>query len=137
MPMGTSREEEQRQCCHCRCSERLVVLCCPLGQAAGTHSDASTNFTDSMKEEAARGLATQQVSRGSAGNRGGGNRGGGAGHCATARLPPSPFGNVPVTFCLCASRATPGPARKMGALKGAQHPPCPNGSCGLRRSCGS
>lgn len=42
------------------------MLCCPLGQAAGTHTDASTNFTDSMKEEAARGLATQQVSRGSA-----------------------------------------------------------------------
>lgn len=37
------------------------------GQAAGTHpDDASANFTDSMKEEAARGLATQQVSQGSA-----------------------------------------------------------------------
>lgn len=42
------------------------MLCCPLGQAAGTHTDASNNFTDSMKEEAARGLAAQQVSRGSA-----------------------------------------------------------------------
>lgn len=107
------------------------MLCCPLGQAAGTHIDASTNFTDSMKEEAARGLATQRVSRGSA------TPGTGAGYCAIAKLRPSPFGNVPVTFCLCASRATPGPARKMGALKGAQHSPCPKGNCGLRRSCGS
>lgn len=55
-----------RQCCQCRCPEHLVVLCCPLGQAAGTLTDASANFTDSMKEEAARGLAAQQVSRGSA-----------------------------------------------------------------------
>lgn len=55
-----------RQCCQCRCPEHLVVLCCPLGEAAGTLTDASANFTDSMKEEAARGLAAQQVSRGSA-----------------------------------------------------------------------
>ncbi|XP_039555243.1 myomegalin-like isoform X7 [Passer montanus] len=42
------------------CLSRLETQGAIGGQAAGTHSDASTNFTDSMKEEAARGLAAQQ-----------------------------------------------------------------------------
>ncbi|XP_041334996.1 myomegalin-like isoform X5 [Pyrgilauda ruficollis] len=42
------------------CLSRLETQGAIGGQAAGTHSDASTNFTDSMKEEAARGLASQQ-----------------------------------------------------------------------------
>ena len=43
------------------------MLCCPLGQATGTDADdASTNFTGSVKEEAAHGVATQHVSQGSA-----------------------------------------------------------------------
>ncbi|XP_066048126.1 myomegalin isoform X5 [Chamaea fasciata] len=42
------------------CLSRLETQGAIGGQAAGTHTDASTNFTDSMKEEAARGLATQQ-----------------------------------------------------------------------------
>ncbi|XP_066180936.1 myomegalin isoform X3 [Sylvia atricapilla] len=42
------------------CLSRLETQGSIGGQAAGTHTDASTNFTDSMKEEAARGLATQQ-----------------------------------------------------------------------------
>ncbi|XP_068879849.1 myomegalin isoform X3 [Aphelocoma coerulescens] len=43
------------------CLSRLETQGAIGGQAAGTHTDdASTNFTDSMKEEAARGLAIQQ-----------------------------------------------------------------------------
>nr|XP_041573879.1 myomegalin isoform X9 [Taeniopygia guttata] len=42
------------------CLSRLETQGAIGGQAAGPHSDASTNFTDSMKEEAARGLAAQQ-----------------------------------------------------------------------------
>ncbi|XP_056354067.1 myomegalin isoform X3 [Oenanthe melanoleuca] len=42
------------------CLSRLETQGAIGGQAAGTHSDTSTNFTDSMKEEAARGLAAQQ-----------------------------------------------------------------------------
>ncbi|CAN8218005.1 unnamed protein product [Coccothraustes coccothraustes] len=42
------------------CLSRLETQGAIGGQAAGTHTDASTNFTDSMKEEAARGLAPQQ-----------------------------------------------------------------------------
>ncbi|XP_064283563.1 myomegalin isoform X5 [Passer domesticus] len=42
------------------CLSRLETQGAIGGQAAGTHSGASTNFTDSMKEEAARGLAAQQ-----------------------------------------------------------------------------
>ncbi|XP_037999975.1 myomegalin-like isoform X7 [Motacilla alba alba] len=42
------------------CLSRLETQGAIGGQAAGTHADASTNFTDSMKEEAARGSATQQ-----------------------------------------------------------------------------
>ncbi|XP_021401602.2 myomegalin isoform X1 [Lonchura striata] len=42
------------------CLSRLETQGAIGGQAAGPHSDASTNFTDSMKEQAARGLATQQ-----------------------------------------------------------------------------
>ncbi|XP_062353720.1 LOW QUALITY PROTEIN: putative neuroblastoma breakpoint family member 8 [Cinclus cinclus] len=42
------------------CLSRLETQGAIGGQAAGTHTDASTNFTDSMKEEAARGLAAQQ-----------------------------------------------------------------------------
>lgn len=42
------------------------MLCCPLGQATGIDADdASTNLTDSIKEEAAHGVATQHVSQGS------------------------------------------------------------------------
>uniref|UniRef100_U3JMD4 Uncharacterized protein n=1 Tax=Ficedula albicollis TaxID=59894 RepID=U3JMD4_FICAL len=48
------------------CLSRLETQGAIGGRVAGTHCDASTNFTDSMKEEAARGLAAQQVSRGSA-----------------------------------------------------------------------
>ncbi|XP_018780696.2 myomegalin isoform X2 [Serinus canaria] len=42
------------------CLSRLETQGAIGGQAAGTHTDACTNFTDSMKEEAARGLAPQQ-----------------------------------------------------------------------------
>ncbi|KAM7046558.1 myomegalin isoform 2-T2 [Acridotheres tristis] len=42
------------------CLSRLETQGAIGGQAAGTHTDASNNFTDSMKEEAARGLAAQQ-----------------------------------------------------------------------------
>ncbi|XP_053806094.1 myomegalin isoform X2 [Vidua chalybeata] len=42
------------------CLSRLETQGAIGGRAAGTHTDASTNFTDSMKEEAARGLASQQ-----------------------------------------------------------------------------
>ncbi|XP_014113030.1 PREDICTED: myomegalin-like [Pseudopodoces humilis] len=42
------------------CLSRLETQGAIGGQAAGSHSDGSTNFTDSMKEEAARGLAIQQ-----------------------------------------------------------------------------
>ncbi|XP_068055355.1 myomegalin isoform X12 [Anomalospiza imberbis] len=42
------------------CLSRLETQGAIGGQPTGTHTDASTNFTDSMKEEAARGLATQQ-----------------------------------------------------------------------------
>ncbi|KAL2301734.1 hypothetical protein Nmel_011128, partial [Mimus melanotis] len=42
------------------CLSRLETQGAIGGQAADTHSDASTNFTDSMKEVAARGLAAQQ-----------------------------------------------------------------------------
>ncbi|XP_063262773.1 myomegalin isoform X3 [Prinia subflava] len=42
------------------CLSRLETQGAIGGQAAARHTDASTNFTDSMKEEAARGLATQQ-----------------------------------------------------------------------------
>ncbi|XP_077038030.1 myomegalin isoform X7 [Agelaius phoeniceus] len=42
------------------CLSRLETQGAIGGQAAGTHTDGSTNFTDSMKEEAARGSAPQQ-----------------------------------------------------------------------------
>ncbi|XP_059333747.1 myomegalin isoform X4 [Ammospiza nelsoni] len=42
------------------CLSRLETQGAIGGQAAGSHTDGSTNFTDSMKEEAARGLAPQQ-----------------------------------------------------------------------------
>ncbi|XP_032923211.1 myomegalin-like isoform X2 [Catharus ustulatus] len=42
------------------CLSRLETQGAIGGQAAGTLTDASANFTDSMKEEAARGLAAQQ-----------------------------------------------------------------------------
>uniref|UniRef100_A0A8C3P5R8 Phosphodiesterase 4D interacting protein n=1 Tax=Cyanoderma ruficeps TaxID=181631 RepID=A0A8C3P5R8_9PASS len=42
------------------CLSRLETQGAIGGQVAGTHIHASTNFTDSVKEEAARGLATQQ-----------------------------------------------------------------------------
>ncbi|XP_064575387.1 myomegalin isoform X3 [Zonotrichia leucophrys gambelii] len=42
------------------CLSRLEPQGAIGGQAAGSRTDGSTNFTDSMKEEAARGLAPQQ-----------------------------------------------------------------------------
>uniref|UniRef100_A0A8C5IIV9 Phosphodiesterase 4D interacting protein n=1 Tax=Junco hyemalis TaxID=40217 RepID=A0A8C5IIV9_JUNHY len=42
------------------CLSRLETQGAIGGQAAGSRTDGSTNFTDSMKEEAARGLAPQQ-----------------------------------------------------------------------------
>lgn len=42
------------------------MLSRPIGQATGTDADdASANFTNSIKEEAAHGVATQHVSQGS------------------------------------------------------------------------
>lgn len=42
------------------------MLCCPLDQATAVDvDDASTNFTDSIKDEAAHGVATPHVSQGS------------------------------------------------------------------------
>lgn len=42
------------------------MLCCPLGQTTGPDADSTgTNFTDSIKEEAAPGVAAHHVSQGS------------------------------------------------------------------------
>lgn len=138
-PWALPGRRGQRQCCHCHCFERLVVLCCPLGQATGTDADdASTNFTDSIKEEAAHGVATQHVSQGSV------VLAIAAAELGTAPLPDCvlvPSEMSPVTLCLCPSRAAPGPLRKAGALKGprwrARYLLCRSGSCGQKRSCGS
>lgn len=88
------------------------MLCCPLGQAAGTHTDdASTNFTDSMKEEAARGLATQQVSQGSA------TPGTEVAELGTAPLPnciPAPSETSPSPSVFVPLEQAPGPQGKRG-----------------------
>lgn len=91
------------------------MLSRPLGQATGTEAEnASTNFTHSIKEEAAHGAATQHVSQGSKAP------GTGTAELGTALLPCrvlAPSGTSP-SPCLCPSRAAPGPLRKAGALKG-------------------
>uniref|UniRef100_A0A8B9M3M0 Phosphodiesterase 4D interacting protein n=1 Tax=Accipiter nisus TaxID=211598 RepID=A0A8B9M3M0_9AVES len=121
------------------CLSRLETQGAIGGQATGTDADdASTNFTDSIKEEAAHGVATQHVSQGSM------VLATAAAELGTAPLPDCvlvPSEMSPVTLCLCPSRAAPGPLRKAGALKGprwrAQHLSCQSRSCGQKRSCGS